>query len=125
CDGLQSSLCEILRVFPANGTVYLDMPLSEGIVYACVQEVSLEHLLRRIRALTAIVEKIHNAGLLCLDLKPGNLLVKPENPKYMQLFDLDSAIRREGLSHGARPHYSQAWTPPEQKLPSLYGDICE
>lgn len=125
CDGLQSSLCEILRVFPANGTVYLDMPLSEGIVYACVQEVSLEHLLRRIRALTAIVEKIHKAGLLCLDLKPGNLLVKPENPKYMQLFDLDSAIRREGLSHGARPHYSQAWAPPEQKLPSLYGDICE
>lgn len=125
CDGLRSSLCEILRVFPANGTVYLDMPLSEGIVYACVQEVSLEYLLQRIYALTEVVGKIHKAGLLCLDLKPGNLLVKPEDPKYMQLFDLDSAIRRDGSSCGAKPHYSQAWAPPEQKLPSLYGDICE
>lgn len=125
CDGLQSNICEILRVFPANGTCYLDMPLSEGIVYACMQEISLEHLLQRISALTKVVEKIHKAGLLCLDLKPGNLLVKPENPKHIMLFDLDSAISREALSRGAKLHYSQSWAPPEQKIPSLYGNICE
>ena len=125
CDELQPYICEIFRVFPANGTCYLDMPLSEGIVYACVQEISLEHLLRRISALTKVVGKIHEAGLLCLDLKPGNLLVKPDDPEYIMLFDLDTAIRREALYRGVRLYYSQSWAPPEQKLPSLYGDICE
>lgn len=125
CDELQPYICEILCVFPANGTCYLDMPLSEGIVYACVQEISLEHLLRRISALTKVVGKIHETGLLCLDLKPGNLLVKPENPEHIMLFDLDTAISRETLYRGGRLYYSHSWAPPEQKLPSLYGGICE
>ena len=123
--GLRDSICEILRVFPANGTCYLDMPVSEGIVYADVQEISLDSLLRRIGALTQVVGRIHQTGLLCLDLKPGNLLVQPENPDYVMLFDLDSAVSGEELSQGARLRYSKTWAPPEQKLPSLYGDICE
>ena len=122
---LQDSICEILRVFPANGTCYLDMPVSEGIVYAGMRELSLDSLLRRVSALTQVVGRIHRTGLLCLDLKPGNLLVRPENPDYVMLFDLDSAVSREALSKGAKLYYSQAWAPLEQKLPSLYGEIDE
>ena len=122
---LRDSICEILQAFPANGTCYLDMPVSEGIVYAGVRELSLDSLLRRVSALTLVVGRIHQTGLLCLDLKPGNLLIRPENPDYIMLFDLDSAISRETLLQGGGLRYSQAWAPPEQKLPSLYGDICE
>lgn len=122
---LRDSVCEILRVFPANGTCYLDMPLSEGIVYAGVREFSLDSLLQRVSALTQVVGQIHQAGLLCLDVKPGNLLVRPEDPEYIMLFDLDSAINRQALSQGAKLYYSQAWAPPEQKLPFLYGEISE
>lgn len=122
---LRENICEILRMFPANGTCYLDMPISDGIVYAGVRELSLDSLLRRVSALTRAVGEIHQTGLLCLDLKPGNLLIRPEAPDYVMLFDLDSAVSRETLSQGARLHYSPAWSPPEQKLPSLYGDICE
>lgn len=122
---LRDSICEILHVFPANGTCYLDMPVSEGIVYAGVRERSLDSLLRRVSALTQTVGRIHQAGLLCLDIKPGNLLVWPENPRHVMLFDLDSAVNREALSQGAKLYYSQAWASPEQKLPSLYGEIRE
>lgn len=124
-SGLQDSICEILRVFPANGTYYLDMPISEGIVYACVRERSLDDLLRRMRALTLVVGKIHEAGLLCLDLKPGNLLVNQEYQERIMLFDLDSVVSRDELSRGAKVHHSQAWGAPEQKLPSLYKEISE
>ena len=124
-SGLRDSICEILHVFPANGTCYLVMPISEGIVYAGVREFSLDRLLRRLRALTQAVGEIHQAGLLCLDLKPGNLLVRPEDPGYVMLFDLDSAVSRTALSRGIKLYYSQAWAPPELKLPSLYGEICE
>lgn len=124
-SGLRDSICEILYVFPANGTCYLDMPISAGIVYAGVRELSIDNLLRRISTLTQVVGRIHQAGLLCLDLKPGNLLVRPEDPEHVMLFDLDSAVSKEALSQGAKLYYSQAWAPPEQKLPSLYKEICE
>lgn len=124
-SGLRESICEILHIFPANGTCYWDMPVSEGIVYAGVRELSLSDLLQRMSTLTQVVGKIHRTGLLCLDLKPGNLLVKPENPAYVMLFDLDSAVSRGALSQGAKVHYSQVWAPPEQKLPSLYEEIRE
>lgn len=124
-SGLRDNICEILHVFPANGTCYLDMPISAGIVYAGVRELSIDNLLQRISALTQVVGRIHQAGLLCLDLKPGNLLVRPEDPEHVMLFDLDSAVSKEALSKGAKLYYSQAWAPPEQKLPFLYGEIRE
>lgn len=124
-SGLRDSVCEILRVFPANGTCYLDMPVSPGTVYAGVREPSLDSLLRRMRALTQAVGEIHRTGRLCLDLKPGNLLVRPEDPAYIMLFDLDSAVSRAALSQGDKVRFSQEWAPPEQKLPFLYGEICE
>lgn len=124
-SSLRDSVCEILRAFPANGTWYLDMPVSPGIVYAGVGERSLDSLLRRMRALTRAVGEIHQAGWLCLDLKPGNLLVRPEDPEYVMLFDLDSAVSRAALARGEKVRCSQAWAPPEQKLPSLYGEIRE
>lgn len=75
-------IVRIWDVFEANGTAYFAMPLEPGMtlrtwVYKSIPIVDPQRIIRLILAACEGVQSLHDNGLLHLDLKPGNLWVRP------------------------------------------------
>lgn len=107
----------ILDVFEANGTAYFAMPVEQG-----------ETLQRRVRRENAPigdrhlqkifvdaasgVEVLHQHGLLHLDLKPGNLWLRPDGS--VVVLDLGAAREEEELRRLGPPARTPGFASPEQ-----------
>ena len=115
-DALKNVTSNIQDIYYANGTQYIDMTCNWGEPYDKVQETSLYNLLRRMRGLAKVIGHYHKAGLLHLDIKPGNIFVIPETTEMVLLFDFDSVIKKEDVKNGVITSYTKSWAAPEQLL---------
>lgn len=64
--------------------------MDEGIDYRYYEDQSLQELFRHMKSLAQIILKYHQKGYLHLDIKPENVLILPETPEHVILFDFDS-----------------------------------
>lgn len=113
--GLMNSATDAHELFPGNHTVYSLLSYDEGTVYQTYQDASLQEVLRHLKALTLVISQYHRHGYLHLDIKPENLLVIPETPEHILLFDVDSIITEDEIKENAslRLSYSDGFSAPE------------
>jgi len=65
-----------------------------------------------IRAVTLQVANFHDNGYLYLDLKPQNVMLYPETPEMVMLFDFDSSVRM-GEIQPEHLSCTDSWAAPE------------
>jgi len=125
CSELTNSTSNIQHTFTANRTFYVDMTLMAGETYDKVKEKSLHDLLRRIKAITKVVNNYHQQGLLHLDIKPENIFTLLDTVELVQMFDFDSVIEKDKVISAPTMSYTQNWAAQEQILPYGRKRICE
>ena len=125
-EDLKNYTCNVQGFYRGNGTVYLDTTCFAGRVYNDVQEKTLYDLARRMKALTRVLGYYHQKNLLHLDIKPDNILVRPEEETVedVMLFDFDSVTEFDIVKEGCSLSFTREWAAPEQKLPRRYKEIC-
>ena len=112
--GLTNSTVNAVDVISCNRTVYILLPMDEGIDYRYYEDQSLQELFRHMKSLAQIILKYHQKGYLHLDIKPENVLILPETPEHVILFDFDSVTAIGELQKNAGIPYSDGFSAPEQ-----------
>ncbi len=126
-EGLKNYTSNVQEILYGNNTVYVDMTVIAGRTYEKVKEETLYTLMRRMRTLTEVIGRYHDAGFLHLDIKPENIFVRPEDETVedILLFDYDSVIEKENIKTVQTLFYTKDWAAQEQILPYKRENICE
>lgn len=115
----------IQQVLYHNGTVYLDISVTDLLPYKSIKENSLNDLLHHMKALTHIVGSFHSKGYLHLNIRPDNIFIPKENHSEVILLAPDLIIRKNAVYPIAGHLNICQWQPLEHQLPSKRKDICE
>lgn len=107
---VHSFLCE------GDGTLYVVMSLTHARTYEQETELSIHSALETARVLATHIGQLHAKGLLHLDIKPANFLVKHRPSTAIWLFDVDSFTAMSDIAAGqvASYPYSKGYAAPEQ-----------
>lgn len=112
--GLTNSTVNAVDVISCNHTVYILMPMDEGCDYKHYEDQSLQELFGHMKSLAQIIQKYHQNRYLHLDIKPENVLILPETPEHVILFDFDSVTAFNELPQKTGIPYSDGFSAPEQ-----------
>ncbi len=108
-----NSISNIQGIYEGNCTVYIAMSCQNGISIDD-NKLSLYNIFRVLKAITLQIENFHKNGYLYLDLKPENIILYPETPELVMLFDFDSAITADELKENPSVlSYTQKYSAPE------------
>lgn len=105
-----NSIANIQGIYEGNGTKYIAMSCQNAVPIP--ENLSLYDIFRVIRAVTLQIANFHDNGYLYLDLKPQNVMLYPETPEMVMLFDFDSAMPM-GDIQPAHLSCTDAWAAPE------------
>ena len=105
-----NSIANIQGIYEGNGTKYIAMSCQNAVPLS--DDMSLYDIFRVIRAITLQIADFHDNGYLYLDLKPQNILLYPETPEMVMLFDFDSAIPMDDIQP-AHLSCTDSWAAPE------------
>lgn len=95
---LKNITSNIQGIYEGYGTKFIDMTCFNGRPYDKVEEVSLDSLFRRIKAISKAITIYHKKGFLHLDIKPENIFTFPETSEMIMLFDFDSVVSKSDLN---------------------------
>lgn len=100
--GLTNAMSNMLHCFEGNNTVYIPSVYLEGETLSSHTFSSLKDCVSIVKSVAQVVERIHQAGYLYLDIKPGNVFVLTDASgkgvtELVQLFDFDSLVEVEYL----------------------------
>lgn len=108
-----NSIANIQGIYEGNGTKYIAMSCQNAVPFP--DDLSLYDILRVVRAVTLQIVNFHDNGYLYLDLKPQNVMLYPETPEMVMLFDFDSAMPADDFQP-AHLSCTDAWAAPEVML---------
>lgn len=125
--GLTNSVSNTSDIYEANGTLYIVSVYMNGKTFADFHGNTLHDCISLLIGIARVLQRIHDAGYLYLDLKPDNILILEGSLDLVQLFDFDSMISMEELAlavqSGApnvlRPSYTRGYAPLEQQTGNL------
>ena len=115
-----NSIANIQGIYEGGGTKYIAMSCQNAVPLSL--DMSLYDIFRVIRAVTLQIANFHDNGYLYLDLKPQNVMLYPETPEMVMLFDFDSAVPMSDMQP-AHLSCTDAWAAPEI-LQRRYGDVA-
>lgn len=107
-----NSISSVQEIYEGNGTKYVSMNCQNSITIDEAGDMSLYDIFRYIKAIALQIKAFHDSGYLYLDLKPANVLLYPETPELMMLFDFDSAVKISEID-SLNISYTQKWAAPE------------
>ena len=108
-----NSISNIQGIYEGNGTRYIAMSCQNG-VSIDDSKLSIYDIFRVLKAVTLQIENFHRNGYLYLDLKPENIILYPETPELVMLFDFDSAVTADELKENPSVlSYTQKYSAPE------------
>lgn len=108
-----NSISNIQGIYEGNGTRYIAMSCQNGVSIDDTK-LSLYDIFRVLKAVTLQIENFHRNGYLYLDLKPENIILYPETPELVMLFDFDSAVTADELKENPSVlSYTQKYSAPE------------
>lgn len=115
-----NSIANIQGIYEGNNTRYIAMSCQNAISIDDA-DLSLYDIFRVIRAVVLQIANFHDNGYLYLDLKPQNIMLYPETPEMVMLFDFDSAVQIDNIE---QQHLSctDSWAAPEMLL-KKYNEI--
>lgn len=107
----------ILDVFEANNTAYFAMPLEQGeTLNKMIKRNRFNISEKRIQQIfidaASGIEVLHNHGILHLDIKPGNLWVRPDGS--VLVLDLGASREKENYHLFGPPARTAGYAAPEQ-----------
>lgn len=110
-------IVRINNYFEANGTAYIVMPFIQGQTlsewHAKQETISQQQVVAVIRPLLQGLSRVHDAGLLHRDIKPGNIFIS--NDGVPMLIDFGSARFAFGeQTRSLSVVLSEGYAPPEQ-----------
>ena len=112
--------------FYANNTIYIDVIPYNGATYDVAYEnLSLCDRMKVCLSVAKLVRCYHEAGYLCLDIKPENIFVIPETKELLYFIDFDSICTKEEIAFGNSISYTKQWAAPEQLNPYAMDEISE
>lgn len=91
-----NSISNIQGIYEGNNTRYIAMSCQNAIAIDDA-DLTLYDIFRVIRAVTLQIANFHDNGYLYLDLKPQNIMLYPETPEMVMLFDFDSAVQMDNI----------------------------
>lgn len=91
-----NSIANIQGIYEGNNTRYIAMSCQNAI-FIDDADWALYDIFRVIRAVTLQIANFHDNGYLSLDLKPQNVMLYPETPEMVMLFDFDSAVQIDNI----------------------------
>lgn len=107
-----NSISSVQEIYEGNGTKYVSMNCQNSITIDEAEDMSLYDIFRYIKSVTLQIKAFHDSGYLYLDLKPANVLLYPETPELVMLFDFDSALKISEID-SLNISYTQKWAAPE------------
>ena len=113
-----SNIVEVTNFFRANDTVYMVMTYDYGVtldklIHKKIFAMTEESLLAVFNSLLAGISYIHEQGFIHLDIKPGNILVRPGNDSLLLDFGAIQNINATD-SHKLDTVLTAGFSPPEQ-----------
>lgn len=126
--GLTNLTPPVLKIFHCNNTIYQDVIEFKGKTFDKIDSMPLLDRMRICLSISKVVERYHNAGYLCLDLKPSNILVLDSTARskdVVNFIDFDSIRKKDELDFGDSLSYTESWSAPEQRNPYKYNKISE
>lgn len=108
----------VINIFEANGTAYIDVSCYSGTTLDRLGDLPLSEYMRIYRTVANTVKYYHQAGYLCLDIKPENIFIMQNSPddnitQLVEFIDFDS-IKEIGFDKLGGVSYTRAWAAPEQ-----------
>lgn len=91
-----NSIANIQGIYEENNTRYIAMSCQNAIPIEDAN-LTLYDIFRVIRSVALQIANFHDNGYLYLDLKPQNVMLYPETPEMVMLFDFDSAVRMDNI----------------------------
>jgi TonB family protein len=102
------NIVKVRRFFELNGTVYLVMDFCEGEPFDALlsrrKKLPYNELVCILKPLLTALDKIHSAGFLHRDIKPGNIFIKEDGSPVL----LDFGAARQRISEQSRSMTSLA-----------------
>ena len=125
--GLTNAVANTSNLYEAYGTVYIVSTYLNGRTFEAFQGDTLHDCISLVLGTARVLQQIHDAGYLYLDLKPDNILTLAGSLDLVQLFDFDSMISVEDLAAalrgndpaGLRTSYTRGYAPLEQQTGKL------
>lgn len=112
--------------FYDNDTIYMDVIAYNGTTYdVAYKNLSLRDRMKVCLSVSKLVKCYHDAGYLCLDVKPENIFVIPETKELLYFIDFDSICLKEEITFGNSISYTKQWAAPEQLNPYAMNEISE
>ena len=126
-DGLSDSLVNSLGIYDYNNTKYIVSTYSAQTTLANRKPASVKECVEAVAQVAKIIERIHEAGYLYLDIKPDNILYISDGVQdRVQLFDFDSLYpygiicdKLENLRHAFRISFTKGFAPVELQLAQM------
>lgn len=126
-ENLTNAVANTSEIYNANGTVYIVSVYMNGCTFREHQGETLHDCVSLILATAKVLQRIHAAGCLYLDLKPDNILTIQGSLDLVQLFDFDSMVSLEeinkAIQEGTRGEfhssYTKGYAPLEQQTGKL------
>lgn len=126
-DALTNAMTNTADLYEAYSTVWIVSTWLNGATLAEVHTKSLKDCLSLVLATARVMQRIHEAGYLYLDLKPENIMTIRDVTELVQLFDFDSMISLSDLEHAKasrdasalRTSYTKGFAPLEQQTGKL------
>jgi len=135
-DGLTNTIANTSDIYQENDTVYIVSVYMNGKTFSDFQGETLHDCVALIRTVACVLQRIHEADYLYLDLKPDNILTLEGSLDLVQLFDFDSMISvpdlnaaiQSGDSSNLRTSYTKGYASLEQQTGKLrqlgkYSDV--
>ncbi len=126
-ESLTNAVSNTYDIYQENGTVYIVSVYLNGCTFKDHQGESLHDCVSLLLAAARVLQRIHEAGYLYLDLKPDNILTIHGSLDLVQLFDFDAMVSmealrqaiREGSVSEFRDSYTKGYAPLEQQTGRL------
>ena len=113
-ENLTNAVANTSDIYNANGTVYIVSVYMNGCTFMEHQGETLHDCVSLILATAKVLQRIHAAGCLYLDLKPDNILTIQGSLDLVQLFDFDSMVSLEeinkAIQEGNRGEFHSSFT---------------
>ncbi|MBR2086787.1 MAG: serine/threonine protein kinase [Oscillospiraceae bacterium] len=111
----------VSHIFEANGTAFVDVACFGGTTLDKLIALTLPQYMAICRTIAKTVSYYHQAGLLCLDLKPENIFILQNAPddtltQIVEFIDFDS-VRDVSQDRNTVFSYTREWAAAEQLNP--------
>jgi len=112
-----NNIIEIINFFEMNGTAYLVMPYEYGCTLSkflsLEEDINEKEIITIAEGVFSAVQTLHEHNIIHLDLKPGNIWLRPN--KEALILDFGSAkIINDPITSKRPPMYTPGYAAPEQ-----------